>query len=72
MYKTERMILGENLHLQYLHNNNNNNLHMLQKVIPNKKLRQCCPAQQFASFRKEVIFQKTHPQQKIQIVQNRT
>ena len=54
-----------------INNNNNNNLHMLQKIIPNKKMQKSCPEQQFASFGKEVILQKTHPQQKIQIVQNK-
>ena len=44
---------------------------MLQKIIPNKKMQKSCPEQQFASFGKEVILQKTHPQQKIQIVQNK-
>ena len=37
---------------------------MLQKIIPNKKMQKSCPEQQFASFGKEVILQKTHPQQK--------
>ena len=44
---------------------------MLQKIIPNKKMQKSCPEQQFASFGKEVILQKTHPQQKIQILQNK-
>ena len=44
---------------------------MLQKIIPNKKMQKSCPEQQFASFGKEVILQKTHPQQKIQSVQNK-
>ena len=44
---------------------------MLQKIIPNKKMQKSCPEQQFASFGKEVILQKTHPQQKIQFVQNK-
>ena len=34
-------------------------------------MQKSCPEQQFASFGKEVILQKTHPQQKIQILQNK-
>ena len=70
LYKTERIILGKNL--QYLHQQQQQQqFAYVAKNYPKQKMQKSCPEQQFASFGKEVILQKTHPQQKIQIVQNK-
>ena len=62
LYKTEIIILGKNL--QYLHQQQQQQFAYVA-IIPNKKMQKSCPEQHFASFGKEVILQKTHPQQKI-------
>ena len=69
LYKTEIIFLGKNL--QYLHQLRQQQFAHVAKNYPKQKMQTSCPEQQFASFGKEVILQKNHPQQEIQIVQNK-